>query len=388
MLGGTDSGEPRANNNHIELIHKKISCSNIPDFTIGCTVKVEIHTITGELNITGDLMFDGTFIIDGFIGLNDVENHDPANYTDYEWNETRLGSGFLGLYGNISGFGSIDGQGSAAITGNLIIEEAVFVSGSLRLGGGPSYCQTKFFGTTNISGFGNITGNGTISGDGTVIGEVEKEEEDGGPHFSNPGGYLTSGIFIIFTMLLAAIICADIISSDLANSSFVLYFSRPVRAMDYLLGKFVGIMSVMWVFCLIPPIAFVLVMLGTQAGDDYSGGLKVLGLTIVAGMVTAIYFLPFGLMISSFTKSKAYAGIGIFMSFFVLLIISGIFSDNSTMWSLISPVELLFNFYYVLFDGTLAEGIEAWMVGTSILAFTVIPMIIVIFWIQRKGAGK
>ncbi len=237
-----------------------------------------------------------------------------------------------------------------------------------------------------ISGNGNITGFGTISGNGTVVGEVEptKERND----FSNPGGYLTSGMFIIFAMLLAAIICADIISSDLANASFVLYFSRPVRALDYLLGQFVGLMWVMWVFCLIPPIAYVLVMMGTQTGDDFSGGLKILGLTLVAGLVTAIYFLPYGLMISSFTKSKAYAGIGIFMSFFVLSIIAEQFSGSSDMWTLIDPFELLHNFYQILFDGTIPDGIEAWQVGASILAFTLVPMAIVIVFIHRKGAGK
>ncbi len=364
----------------------------------------------GELNITGDLKINGTFKIDGFIGLNNISNPDPANITEEEWNVSMSG-GLLNLTGNVSGSGGLSGSfGGASQFGYLSTQAELFlVSGLLVIGGIPDdgsdnktdedpwelppglppefYELFKMLsGRGTIFGAGNITGFGTISGNGTVTGEVEEVEDQ--PEFQNPGGYLTSGIFIVFTMLLAAIICAEIISSDLANSSFVLYFSRPVRAMDYLLGKFVGLMGVMWVFCLIPPIAYVLVMLGTQTGDDYSGGLKILGLTILAGMVTAIYFLPFGLMISSMTKSKAYAGIGIFMSFFVLLIVSGIFAENSTMWSLISPVELLFNFYNILFDGTLPVDIEAWMVGTSILAFTVIPMIIVIFWIQRKGAGK
>lgn len=334
----------------------------------------------GELDIVGDFMFNGTFNIDGFIALNDYENMDPANFTDDEWNAT-FGEGLLNISGSLSGFGAIDGRGFGVLGGNLSIDGVVLVSGSLRISEFPSFFYTR------ITGFGNITGNGTISGNGTIVGEVEELEEDRN-EFSNPGGYLTSGIFIIFAMLLAAIICADIISSDLANSSFVLYFSRPVRSMDYLLGKFVGLIWVMCIFCLIPPIAYVLVMLGTQSGDVYSGGIKVLGLTVLAGIVTAIYFLPFGLMISSLTKSKAYAGIGIFMSFFVLLIISAIFAENSNMWSLISPVELLFGLYYILFGGTLPAGIEAWQVGVSILAFTLIPMVIVIFWIQRKGAGK
>ena len=352
-------------------------------------------TVTeGELNITGDLIINGTFTIDGFIGLNNISNHDPANITEEEWNES-MSNGLLNLTGNVSGSGGLSGGfGGASQFGFLFAEGKFMVSGLFVIGGIPDDDPDNktgegpgdLFNMGTISGGGNITGYGTISGNGTVEGEVEPTEIE--PEFGNPGGYLTSGIFIIFTMLLAAIICADIISSDLANSSFVLYFSRPVRALDYLLGKFVGLLWVMWVFCLIPPIAYVLVMMGTQTGDDYSGGVKILGLTIVAGIVTAIYFLPFGLMISSLTKSKAYAGIGIFMSFFVLLIISGIFSESSDMWSLISPVELLFNFYNILFDGTIPAGIEAWQVGVSIMAFTLIPMAIVVVWIQRKGAGK
>jgi len=371
----------------------------------------------GELNITGNLHINGDFTINGTIVLNYQENPDPANYTQDQWNET-VGQGSITLYGNLYGLGTIfSSYRFMSMNGFIFLDGSLQFDGNLQMGespdkvpenitdnmtgpgpfeppgDGPGDVSDPLFVLlmmldvmTTFNGNGTIHGNGTISGNGTVEGEVEEVEDQ--PEFQNPGGYLTSGIFIIFTMLLAAIICADIISSDLANSSFVLYFSRPVRAMDYLLGKFVGLLGVMWVFCLIPPITYVLVMLGTQTGDVYSGGLKILGLTIVAGIVTAIYFLPFGLMISSMTKSKAYAGIGIFMSFFVLLIISGMFSENSDMWSLISPVELLFNFYNVLFNGTLPADIEAWMVGVSILAFTVIPMTIVIFWIQRKGAGK
>jgi ABC-2 type transport system permease protein len=237
---------------------------------------------------------------------------------------------------------------------------------------------------TTVSGSGTISGYGNISGNGSLEGVLIPGE----PPMDTFSGYLTNGLIIIFTMLLAAIICADIIADDLANSSFVLYFSRPVRAFDYLLGKFVGLMSVMWIFCLIPPIAYVLVMMGTQSGDDFSGGLTILGKTVLAGFITAIYFLPYGLMISSFTKSKAYAGIGIFMSFFVLSIIAELFSESSDKWSLIDPFELLHNFYKILFDGSIPEGITSGQVGASILAFTLVPMAVVVYWIQRKGAGK
>ncbi|KXB05968.1 hypothetical protein AKJ53_01650, partial [candidate division MSBL1 archaeon SCGC-AAA382F02] len=38
------------------------------------------------------------------------------------------------------------------------------------------------------------------------------------------GGYLT-GLFLLFTLLLAAVVCSDLVSQDLKDNSFILYFS-------------------------------------------------------------------------------------------------------------------------------------------------------------------
>ncbi|MCJ2541078.1 MAG: ABC transporter permease, partial [Candidatus Thermoplasmatota archaeon] len=371
---------------------------------------------------------NGTFHINGTISLNyqrvfpgENMSQEDLNRTQEEVNES-MGKGRVEINGSVNGSGSLGGGfGMASQNGFLYTNGFLSVNGFLIMGEMPEFSENKttngtdpeddppkippeFFGylkmmgledlipyllliqgVTYLEGNGTISGNGTVSGNGTIDGWVESKEDE--IDFTGGQGYF-SAIIIIFTMLLAAIICADVISADLANSSFVLYFSRPVRAFDYLLGKIVGLTWVMWLFCLIPPALYVLVMLGTQAGDDYSDGFKILGKTLWVGLVTSFYFLPYGLMISSFTKSKAYAGIGIFMSFFVLLIISGIFSETSDKWSLISPVELLINFYKITYGGSIPDGITSGQVAGAILAFTVIPMAIVIYWIYRKGAGK
>ena len=41
----------------------------------------------------------------------------------------------------------------------------------------------------------------------------------------------------LFAMLLVAVITSDLVSEDLSNRSFVLYFSRAIRARDYIMGK-------------------------------------------------------------------------------------------------------------------------------------------------------
>ena len=319
--------------------------------------------------------------------------------------------GELELYGNVSGFGRVDSSLGTEHNGNMTMDGWNSVDGALSLGN-PYEIPPEMIDAippdappellmlleklesgeleeqlpSMIGGNGTIRGYGVMLGFGNVTGKAGPEEElviDLGSE-----GYLTNGLIIIFTMLLAAIICADVIAADLADSSFVLYFSRPVRAFDYLLGKITGLMWVLWLFCLIPAIAYVLVMMATMTGEDWGGAVRILGKTLVAGMVTSVYFLPYGLMISSITKSKAYAGIGIFMSFFVLSIVSGIFRGSNENWMLIDPFELLHSFYKILFDGSLPDGITSGEVGGAILAFTVVPMALVVYWIYRKGVGK
>lgn len=338
-----------------------------------------LNVTSGEVLILGEVKLIGTLNVTGPI-------------------QVKRG---LSLDGTIRGDGRVSEWG--ATEGNATTEGIVDLKGDLLLGA--EYIDFDDIleivpvellplvesllsanGTPQLSGQASLEGSGFILGNGTVEGAEVKDDPIEVPSYKQ--GYLTSGLLLIFAMLLAAIICADVIADDLANNSFVLYFSRPVRTGDYLLGKFVGLSLLMGIFCLLLPVLYVMVMIGTQTGSDYSGGLKILGLTLVAGIVTSLYFLPYGLLISSTTKSKAYAGVGIFMSFFVLSIISEIFQQFNENWMLIDPFENLFNFFQILYDGSLPDGISGGEVGVAITAFTVVPMVLVFYLLQRKGAGK
>ena len=312
--------------------------------------------VTGGLEVNTTLMFDGTFYVDGLV------------YVDQN----------LWLNGTIEGMGSLVGDGG------LFQEGLVNISGQMHLQG---YLDIN----GSITGYGLIRGYGIMNGSGWVNGiiseppVIEPDEFDG--EFGRGLDYFNSYVYAIFAMLLAAIACAALIAEDLADSSFVMYFSRPVRSIDYLLGKFTGAACVMGLYTLIPPLIYVLVMIGTQSGSDYSGEVKLVGLTLVAGVFTAVFFLPFGLMISSFTKRKAYAGIGIFMSFFVLFIVGGIFRTFNDKWILIDPVEVLHATYVFLFGGHVSE-VSGPEVAASLMAFTLIPSAVVFFWVHRKEVGK
>jgi ABC-type transport system involved in multi-copper enzyme maturation permease subunit len=313
-----------------------------------------IFNITGPLMVNTSLSINGNFFVEGMIFI----------------------GGEFSLNGGILGNGTLQGGNGLSQVGIVNINGSFELKGTFSIWG-------------SISGNGTIKGFGELIGAGTVSGNVTEVDEDDEPEFDMMSeGYLKNILFAIFTLLLAAIICSDIIADDLANSSFVLYFSRPTRVIDYFVGKFTGLFFVMSIFCIIPPILYVLVMIGTQSGSDYGGGLTILGKTILMGIFTAIFFLPYGLMVSSFTKRKSYAGVSIFGSFFVLTIISGIFSQFNDKWNLINPFNMLTYTYDLLFGRSLQFGLENYQLATVILAIIIIPTFIVYIRLRRLGVGK
>jgi len=202
------------------------------------------------------------------------------------------------------------------------------------------------------------------------------------------GGYLKNGLAIIFALLLVSVVCSDLISQDLKDKSFVLYFSRPIKTRDYLTGKIGGALCITSIFTFIPLIVYCLVIIGTQTGDDYGGSLNVLGGTIIAGVLTTVFFISYGVMISSLTKKKTYAGVGIFMSFFVLTTIGSIFATFDQNWSLVSPTNLLFYSYDMIYGFDLPSDLNSNIFGILVVCILFLPLVVAYIQVYRKEVGK
>lgn len=202
------------------------------------------------------------------------------------------------------------------------------------------------------------------------------------------GGYLKNGLLIIFALLLVSVVCSDLISQDLKDKSFVLYFSRPIKTLDYLTGKIGGALCITSIFTFIPFIVYCLVIIGTQTGDDYSGSLNVLGSTIVVGILTTVFFISYGVMISSLTKKKAYAGVGIFMSFFILTTIGSIFVTFDQNWSLVSPTNLLFYSYDMIYGFDLPSTLNSNIFGILVVCILFLPLVVAYIQVYKKEVGK
>ena len=200
--------------------------------------------------------------------------------------------------------------------------------------------------------------------------------------------YLKNGLSILFILLLVSVVCSDLIAQDLKDKSFVLYFSRPIKALDYLIGKMGGALGITSILSFVPLIVFCLVMIGTQTGDDYGASLNILGKTIIAGILTTVFFVSYGIMISSLTKKKTYAGVGIFMSFFVLTIIGDIFTTFDQNWSMVSPTNLLFYSYDMIFGFDLPSDLNSNIFVVLLICILFLPLCVAFFQVYRKEVGK
>ena len=218
--------------------------------------------------------------------------------------------------------------------------------------------------------------------------ELTAEMMVGNSDFMGGYGYLKNGLSIIFVLLLVSVVCSDLIAQDLKDKSFVLYFSRPIKTLDYLTGKMGGAIGVTSILTFVPLIVFCLVMIGTQTGDDYGGSLNVLGKTIIAGILTTIFFVSYGVMISSLTTKKTYAGVGIFMSFFVLTIIGDIFVNFNQNWGLASPTTLLFYSYDMIYGFDLPSDINSSIFGVLLFCILFLPLFVTFVQVYRKETGK
>lgn len=194
----------------------------------------------------------------------------------------------------------------------------------------------------------------------------------------------------IFAMILAAIVTSDLISQDLSNNSFVLYFSRALKTSDYIIGKTGGALMVLGLLCALPPFILAVFSIGVQTGGDYFHSFVVLGKTIVAGVLVTVFFVPYGMMMSSLTKKKSYAAIGTFMSFFALSLIAGMFSglsDNDS-WNVISPVESMVYCVDLVYGQGLPSSVNSGALSLFVFCLVVVPAFILYFRIDRKAVGK
>ncbi|MCA2215688.1 ABC transporter permease [Jidongwangia harbinensis] len=160
-------------------------------------------------------------------------------------------------------------------------------------------------------------------------------------------------------ILFVAIVAPELVSRDMRSGVLPLYFSRPLRAADYVWAKFAALVTGVWLLLGVPQlIMFLGAAFTTKTG--MRGVWNEVGDLLPAwaySVLWAVVFAAIGLLIASLTGKRAFAAGGIVAVFLMTTPVVGVLSilpstDAQQLSGLASPM-------------TLVAGVGTWLIPAS-----------------------
>lgn len=217
------------------------------------------------------------------------------------------------------------------------------------------------------------------------------------------------GISSMLIPLIAIILGFSTISGEAESGSFSVFLSYPVTRLEVLLGKFVGLGSVIVVAVLI---GFGLgggIITATLGGESWLGYLVFIGITILLGLI----FLSLSICASAFFKRRITSIGGGLVIFFWGTIVGSIFmgilygsgysfdnlmTGNLPDWfwceTFFSPVDLnqaavmrgfgVSEINSMGFSATLPDFLNIWSALFVDLLWLIIPVVLAYFFFKRR----
>ena len=162
---------------------------------------------------------------------------------------------------------------------------------------------------------------------------------------ADAGGFHTYLSFVQYPLyLLTAVFAgAGLIANDRRTNALQIYLSKPIRTVDYVLGKGATVAAAVGLVTLAPATVLFLFRWGLDKDGTYLRSHLTLPLSILAGSLLIMVTLSIlALTVSSLTKSGRTAGLALVMLFVFSETLRGILSlFNRDLSSLLSPVSNL-----------------------------------------------
>ncbi len=137
--------------------------------------------------------------------------------------------------------------------------------------------------------------------------------------------YLTNDSLLFLIVLVLAFAGSGLVADDLKHSSLQLYFARPLRKRDYLLGKMSVVAFFVLILTALPGIALLAFKLIFAGSFKFFLDHPWLPLAILGYSALLTVFFAFTvLLLSSLSKNSRYVVILIFVGFFFSSILHGI----------------------------------------------------------------
>jgi ABC-2 type transport system permease protein len=156
-------------------------------------------------------------------------------------------------------------------------------------------------------------------------------------------------------IFFVAIVAPELVSRDMRSGVLPLYFSRPLRAADYIGAKIAAMITAVWLLLGVPQL---IIFLGAAftTKDGFSGVWKEIG-DLAEGwgysLLWALLFSGIGLIIASLTGKRAFAAGGIVATFLMTTPVVGVLS--------ILPSKTAQELAGLASPMTLVSGIGQWL---------------------------
>ena len=109
-----------------------------------------------------------------------------------------------------------------------------------------------------------------------------------------------SGFFLTLT------VGSSIIASDLRTGALVFYFSRPLRPIDYAVGKLLGAMAIMGLIFVVGPVLLALFRVGLSSRGAVLDSLIIVPKAMLVGAVATVTYAALPLAFSAISARKRY----------------------------------------------------------------------------------
>jgi ABC-type transport system involved in multi-copper enzyme maturation permease subunit len=135
--------------------------------------------------------------------------------------------------------------------------------------------------------------------------------------------------FLLFMIIMILVFCgAGLIADDLKHNALQLYFARPLKKRDYLMGKAAVIFFFLFIVTLVPGIVFIFFKLVFAGNLQFFASYPWLILSVIGYSVLITAFFSFyTLLLSSVGKNRRYVAILIFGVYLFSDILSAIFNE-------------------------------------------------------------
>jgi len=203
-------------------------------------------------------------------------------------------------------------------------------------------------------------------------------------------------LFGYSSLIICLTILAGTISRDLQAGAFEFYFSRPVRPLDYVIGKVVGAFLLLAPILLLGPLLLTIYRLGLTGDVDRAvDTLSWIPRALIVGFVATLAQASVALAFGALTSKSRYAVVGYAaFIFFFGTIISGIASSTEIPeLAALSLNSAILGLSSGVFEVNFLFGTAAPPLGISIVSLSgyIAGSILLILWrvrqAQRAGMG-